>query len=62
MFREIVSSVPGNHIFAIAVMLFFILVFTGIVIWALKADRAYLDHMKQLPLDKMNNNGEAKDV
>jgi len=62
MFKELVSLVPGNQVFAIVTMVFFILIFMGIVIWAFRADRSYLDYMKQLPLDKRKKNGEEQDV
>ena len=62
MFRELVSLIPGSQIFAIVTMFLVIIICTGVVIWAVKADRSYLEHMKQLPLEKPNNHGEAKDV
>ena len=52
---------PGNEVIAIASMFFFILMFLGVVVWVVRADRSYLDHMKRLPLEKMNNNDEAND-
>ena len=61
MFREIISMMPGNEVIAIASMFFFILMFLGVVVWVVRADRSYLDHMKRLPLEKMNNNDEAND-
>ncbi len=59
MFRDLVSLVPGHQIIAIACMFFFFLVFLGIVFWAIVADRSYINYMKQLPLEKMDNTGEV---
>jgi len=62
MFREIITQMPGTDLFAILSMLLFILVFGGVVVWTIKADRVYLDYMKELPLRKDIKNGEADDV
>lgn len=62
MFREIITQIPGTDLFAIMSMILFILVFGGVVAWTIKADRAYLDYMKELPLGKDIKNGEADDV
>ena len=61
MFKELIAMVPGNQIFAIAGMLFFLLIFGGIVIWTIKSDRSYLEYMRHLPLEKMKYNGESDD-
>jgi cytochrome c oxidase cbb3-type subunit 4 len=62
MFREIITQIPGTDLFAIMFLLLFILVFGGILVWTIKADRTYLDYMKELPLNKDIKIGEADDV
>ena len=42
-------------------MLLFILVFIGMLIWAMRLKRPYLDHMGDLPLDSGEASNESGD-
>ena len=58
MFQYLFDSIAGVEIFPIISLILFFLVFIGIVVWAIRADKKYLKKMEELPLDMSNNNGE----
>ena len=61
MISDLLSSAEGVSIYAVIALVSFILVFLGVVVWTFKADKNYLDKMKNLPLsseNKSNNNSE----
>ena len=58
MFQYLFDSIAGVEIFPIISLILFFGLFIGIVIWAIRADKAYLKKMEELPLDVSNNNGE----
>ena len=58
MFQYLFDSIAGVEIFPIISLILFFLLFLGIVVWAIRADKNYLKKMKELPLDMSNNNGE----
>ncbi len=58
MFQYLFDSIAGVEIFPIISLILFFVVFVGIVIWAIRADKDYLKKMEELPLDVSNNNGE----
>lgn len=58
MFQYLFDSIAGVEIFPIISLILFFALFLGIVFWAIRADKAYLKKMKELPLDVSNNNGE----
>ncbi len=66
MFKEVLESIEGIGIYPIISMIVFLIFFTAIIIWYFKADRKYLNKMKNLPLDNneqsnSNNTGELND-
>ena len=58
MFQQLFESIADVEIFPIISLILFFLVFIGIVVWAIRADKKYLKKMEELPLDMSNNNGE----
>jgi hypothetical protein len=58
MFQYLFDSIAGVEIFPIISLILFFLLFIGIVVWAIRADKNYLKKMKELPLDMSNNNGD----
>jgi cbb3-type cytochrome oxidase subunit 3 len=50
-FLENVSGVEGYLIFSMIVFLTF---FIGLLVWVFKADKNYINKMKNLPLDQNN--------
>ncbi len=45
-----------SGVMPIIVMVMFLLVFIGIVIWAVKADKKYIKKMSNMPLDSNKEN------
>ena len=58
MFRDIFESMSGIEIYGLVSMIFFFLVFLGVVYWSIKADKNYLSKMENMPLDSSKINGE----
>lgn len=50
----LIPDIPNINIFAISVLLGFFSIFMIGVIWAVRVERTYVEHMSHLPLD--NNN------
>ena len=66
MFKEVLESIEGIGIYPIISMIVFFIFFAALIIWYFKADRKYLNKMKNLPLDNdeqpnSNNTGEIND-
>jgi cytochrome c oxidase cbb3-type subunit 4 len=66
MYKEVLQSIEGVGIFPIISMIVFAAFFTVVIIWYFKADKKYLNKMKNLPLDNdeksnSNNTGEKHD-
>ena len=58
MFKEIFQSMSGIEVFGIVVMITFFIIFLGVILWSIKADKQYLNRMSTLPLDSSTNNGD----
>ncbi len=59
MFKEVLQSIEGIGIYPIISMVVFVIFFVAVIIWYFKADKIYLNKMKNLPLDndeKSNSN------
>ena len=59
MFRDIFETMSGIEIYGLFSMIFFFLVFLGVIYWSIKADKQYLSKMENMPLDSYKTNGEA---
>lgn len=51
MKKDILSSIENIEIYPIISLLIFVLFFVGMFIWVVKADKNYIDHMKDLPFE-----------
>jgi hypothetical protein len=51
MISQYLQSMEGIEILGAASLCLSLVVFLGIVVWAVKADRAYVRMMEQLPLE-----------
>lgn len=63
MYKEVLQTIEGIGIYPIISMIVFIIFFAAIIIWYFKADKKYLNKMKNLPLDndeKSNSNNTGK--
>lgn len=58
MFGDIISSILGITVFPIVITVVFLMIFIGIIIWAIRADKSYIKKMSELPLDSTMKNGE----
>lgn len=52
MYQELLQSIAGIEVFPIISLVLFVVVFAGILIWALRADRQTLERHAKLPLDE----------
>ncbi|MCH7415816.1 cbb3-type cytochrome c oxidase subunit 3 [Belliella sp. R4-6] len=62
MKKDILSSIENIEIYPIISLLIFVLFFVGMFIWVVKADKNYIDHMKDLPFEDetQKNSGYEK--
>ena len=51
MIHDIFQSIEGVGLYPVITLLLFLVVFVAVGLWALFANRDYLNHMKQLPLE-----------
>ncbi len=49
--RYLFNGVEGAELFGIVSLVIFTLFFTGVIIWAFRADKGFVNRMKNLPLD-----------
>lgn len=54
-FSSYLESITGVGIFPLLSLLMFVIFFTVITLWALRAEKNMIDTMKQLPLDSEDN-------
>ena len=48
----------GINIFGLISMIFFFLVFLGVIYWAIRADKKYLEKMENMPLESSKTDGD----
>ncbi len=60
MIRQVLEGIEGVSIYPIISLVLFCALFIGVVYWVVRADKNYLKHMEELPLDSSNNTGENK--
>ena len=58
MIRDLIESMAGIEIFGLLSLFIFLIIFSAIIYWTIKADKKYLDKMKNLPLDNSSTNGD----
>ena len=58
MFGDIINNISGIAILPMITTVIFFLIFIGITIWAMRADKSYIKKMSELPLDSTMNSGE----
>jgi cytochrome c oxidase cbb3-type subunit IV len=52
MYMELLQNIAGIEIFPVISLVLFVVVFAGILFWAIRADRTELDRHATLPLDE----------
>lgn len=62
MFRNIFEHIDNISIFPIFTMILFMVIFIGVIIYAVKMDKKTVDYISSLPMNKddisKSNNGE----
>lgn len=58
--KEIIASTPYSSIFGIVSTVMLLLVFAGVVLWAMKLDNRYIENMRQLPLETITGNANEE--
>ena len=58
MFKDIFESMYSINIFGLISMIFFFLVFLGVIYWAIRADKKYLEKMENMPLESSKIDGD----
>jgi cytochrome c oxidase cbb3-type subunit IV len=59
MKKDILSSIENIEIYPIISLLIFVIFFVGMFIWVIKADRNYINHMKEMPFNDEPQNIEG---
>lgn len=60
MFGELLNS-TGTGSLQIAVMIFFFLIFVGVIVWIIRMKKSFVKKMENMPLEESNSvssNGE----
>jgi cytochrome c oxidase cbb3-type subunit 3 len=58
MIRQIFETMSDIGIFGLISMILFFLIFIGVIIWTIRADKKYLKKMENMPLDSSKINGD----
>jgi cytochrome c oxidase cbb3-type subunit 4 len=58
MIRDLIESIAGIEFFGLLSLFIFFALFIGILYWTIKADKTYINKMKNLPLDNSTMNGD----
>ena len=59
MIRDLIESMAGIEFFGLLSLFIFICLFIAVLYWTFRADKTYIDKMKNLPLDKSPMNGDS---
>ena len=54
-FRNYVESIADVGVYPMVSLLIFFIFFTLLAVWAFRANRKYIDHMKNIPLGTDDN-------
>jgi len=61
MYQEVLRDIEGIGVFPAVSLVLFVVVFTLVVTYAIRIDRAGVTHMAALPLDESPERGAAPD-
>ncbi len=51
MYKNVLETMHDVHIYPIISLILFLVVFTAMLVWALRKDKGYLDEMAAKPLE-----------
>lgn len=54
MFKHYFETIQGIDIYPVISLLIFFIFFVGLFVWIIRADKKYINTMKNLPLDDSN--------
>lgn len=62
MKKDILSAIENVEIYPVISLLIFVLFFVGMFIWVIRADKNYINHMKEMPFsdDHQKKSGYEK--
>lgn len=60
MYKEVLRAMEGIDGYYIFSLFMFMAIFIGVVIWAFKADKGYINKMSGLPFENCNANSLKK--
>ena len=58
MLKDIFESMSGISVFGLISMIFFFILFLGVIYWVIRADKIYLKKMENMPLDSSPIDGD----
>lgn len=53
-FINYLESITGISVYPLTSLLLFVVFFTAVTIWVLRTDNAFINHMKNIPLENDN--------
>ena len=60
MYKEILRTIAGIEVYPVISLLLFVVVFTGMLVWVTRLDRARLSAFASLPLDEPSGESEVE--
>lgn len=58
MYKEVARNIPNVSIYPVISFLIFFLFFLGLLIWVFRADKAFIQKIKNIPIDNNDQNPE----
>lgn len=56
MYKEVARNIPNVSIYPVISFLIFFLFFLGLLIWVFRADKAFIQKIKNIPIDNNDQN------
>lgn len=56
MYKEVARNIPNVSIYPVVSFLIFFLFFLGLLIWVFRADKAFIQKIKNIPIDNNDQN------
>ena len=60
MIRKVLENIPGVEFYPIIALVLFVAFFASLIVWAIRADKAKLATLAQLPLDDNQLNAHSE--
>lgn len=58
MYKEVARNIPDVSIYPVISFLIFFLFFLGLLIWVFRADKNFIQKIKNIPIDNNDQNTE----